>query len=432
MRGPLAEAYFRRALATPDVTQRLDGLARAVELAPDDGRLWYHLGLTHHRADHLPEALAAYERARDLGESRAARMLALAQLECDLQFQLDGLPEADRVAWQPVSALLRGEPQAVLARSPLPNESPATINLWRGLALFAQGDLTGAHDALAPIGKALRAGAEAVRATYHGLAQWHVERGDRAGALIEWQAAVARTPTSRLSAIVASQGLQHIRTLIDQHQCGEALTAIEAALSLTPDQPEVLTAHLVVSNRLAQAAVAQRQWPTAIGRWQAMLKVLEKQPKLGVMTPLLYNLALTYEQNEQWAEAADVWDRLRGKLPPRPSAKSQAALQLPLPVPEFRLWLRKHVLTCYKQSGNLDGALANYRALIKATPNDLDLRYEFAEALLSNAQDTAARNELQRILQKDAHRTDAQPAAGRGLSGARRDLSGRAAGAAGF
>jgi len=65
------------------------------------------------------------------------------------------------------------------------------------------------------------------------------------------------------------------------------------------------------------------------------------------------------------------------------------------------VWLRKHVLDCYKHAGNLDGAIANYRALIKSTPDDLDLRYEFAEALLSNAQDTAARNELQRILQKN-------------------------------
>lgn len=406
LRAPLAEAYFRRAIAAADLTARLTDLTRASEIAPNDGRCWYHLGLARQRADRVPEALAAYERALELGETRATRMLALLRLERDPPGPLDGLPEADRAALQPVSALLRGDLPAVLSRAPLPNESQATINLWRGLALFAQGDLIAARNALAPIGKSLRSGAEAVRAAYHGLALWHT--GDQAGALNEWQAAVTRTPAPRLQAIVATQRLQHIRALIDQQQWPAALKEIEAALAVTPDQADLLKAQLIVSHRLAQAAVAQRRWPAALERWQAMINVLEKQPQLGVLTPLLYNLALTYEQNEQWAEAAAAWDRLRGKLPPRPSAKSQAALQLPLPVPEFRAWLRKHVLDCYKHSGNLEGAITNYRALIKTAPDDLDLRYEFAEVLLSNAQDTAARNELQRILQKDENRTAAR------------------------
>lgn len=406
LRAPLAEAYFHRALATSDLATRLDDLARAIEVAPNEGRFWYHLGLARHRAERVPEAITAYERALECGDSRAARLLALLRLERDPQLPLDALSEADRAALQPVSALLRGDPQAVLERSVTSSEAQAANNLWRGLALFAQGDLSAARDALTPIGKSLRPGAEAVRATYHGLALWHT--GDQAGALSEWQAAVRRTPAPRLQAIVAAQQLQHIQALIDQQQWTAALKEIEAALALMPDQADLLKAHLVVSHRLAQAALAQRHWPAAIERWQAMITVLEKQPQLGVLTPLLYNLALTHEQNEQWAEAAEVWDKLRGKLPSRPSAKSQAALQLPLPVPEFRIWLRKHVLDCYKHSGNLEGAIANYRALIKTTPDDLDLRYEFAEALLSNAQDTAARNELQRILQKDENRTAAR------------------------
>ncbi len=411
LRAPLAEAYFRRALAATDLTARLDDLTRAIEIAPDDGRGWYHLGLARQRADRVPEAIAAYERARELGDGRATRLLALVQIESQSERLLADLPEADRIALQPVNALLRGDWSAVLDQAPLPTESAATINLWRGLALLAQGDLIAARDALAPLGKALRPGAEAVRATYHGLALWHT--GDRAGALNEWQTAVTRTPAPRtlaprLQAIVAAQRLQHIRTLIDQQQWATALKEIEAALALMPDQADLLKAQLIASHRLAQAAVAQQQWPVALERWQAMIAVLEKQSTLGVLTPLLYNLALTYEQNEQWAEAADVWDKLRGKLPPRPSAKSQAALQLPLPVPEFRVWLRKHVLECYKHAGNLEGAITSYRALIKTAPDDLDLRYEFAEALLSNAQDTAARNELQRILQKDENRTAAR------------------------
>ncbi len=406
MRTPLAEAHFRRAVAHANQQQRLNDLQRALELLPNEGRFWYHLGLAQHRADRLIEAIAAYSRAIACGDQRAVRMRALAELEREPHAAIDGLAEADRDALLPVALLLRGHPQAVLERNPAPNQNQAVSNLWRGLASIATGNLSAARDALAPLGKSLRADAEATRAYYHGLALW--ETGDQAGALNTWQSAATRTPTPRLQSILAIDRLQQIKTLIDQEQWAAALAATQAALPLTPDRPELLTAQLIASHRLAQAAVQGSDWPRAAQHWRAMCELLDAHPNLGVITPLLYDLALAYEKNEQWSEAAGVWETLRGKLPSRPSAKSQAALQLPLPVPEFRAWLRRHVLECYKRTGDLESAMSNYRALIKTSPDDLDLRYEFAEALVSNAQEVAARNELQRILQKDENRTDAR------------------------
>jgi tetratricopeptide (TPR) repeat protein len=405
--GPaLAEAHFRRALHTADAQSRLADLQRALELSPTEGRFWYHLGMAQHRADRLDEATAAYTRAIECGDRRAARLRALAAIEHDPYTPLEGAAEADRDALLPVALLLRGEPQAVLDRTVVSSQNPAASNLWRGLASLATKDLTAARDLLMPQGKALRAGAEAARAYCHGLAVWAA--GERDAAITEWRTAAARTPSPRLQTVVAVEQAQHLKTLLAEEQWAAALSAAQAALQLTPDRPELLSAQLIALHRLALAAQQRGDWPAAIQHWQDMGTVLEAQPRLGIITPVLYNLALAYEKSERWAEAAATWEQLRGKLPPRPSAKAQAAWQLPLPVPEFRTWLRRHVLDCYKHTGDLEGAITQYRALIKSAPDDLDLRYEFAEALIANAQEIAARNEVQRILQKDEKRTEAR------------------------
>ena len=252
----------------------------------------------------------------------------------------------------------------------------------------------------------MRASAEAARAYYHGLTLWAA--GERDAAMMEWRTAAARTPTPRSLSVVAVERAQQLKTLLSDEQWDVALSTAQAALRLAPDRPELLTAQLISLHRLALAAQQRSDWPAAIQHWQTLSEVLEQHPQLGILTPVLYNLALTYEKSERWAEAAMTWDQLRSKLPSRPSAKSQAALQLPLPVPEFRVWLRRHVLECYKHTGDLEGAITQYRVLIKSAPDDLDLRYEFAEALISNAQEIAARNEVQRILQKDEKRIDAR------------------------
>jgi tetratricopeptide (TPR) repeat protein len=406
MRPALAEAHFRHGLSIADPQSRLPDLQRALELLPAEGRFWYHLGMEQHRADRLDEALAAYTRAIECGDQRPVRLRVLAQLERDPHFPLEGLAEIDRDALLPVALLLRNDSQAVLHHLLAPNQNQAAAQLWRGLASLAINDLTAARDLLTPQGKSLRAGAEATRAYYHGLATW--AGGDHDAAITEWRTAAARTPTPRLLAIVAAEQAQQLKTLLSDEQWDVALLTAQAALRLTPDQPELLSAQLIALHRLALAAQQRSDWPAAIQHWHALSAVLEAHPQLGIMTPVLYNLALAYEKSERWAEAATTWDQLRNKLPPRPSAKSQATLQLPLPVPEFRVWLRRHVLDCYKHTGDLEGALTQYRALIKSTPDDLDLRYEFAEALISNAQEVAARNEAQRILQKDENRTDAR------------------------
>jgi tetratricopeptide (TPR) repeat protein len=79
-----------------------------------------------------------------------------------------------------------------------------------------------------------------------------------------------------------------------------------------------------------------------------------------------------------------------------------------LSVAEKRTWLRRRALECYRKAGQLDGAIAQYRAAIKTNPDDFDLRLELADALLANDQVIAGRNELRRILARDPGHQEAR------------------------
>src|SRR5439155_1317774 len=59
-RAALAEAHFRRALATPPLAPALDDLRRAAALAPDQPRYRFHLGRYLHRSGDLAAASEQY------------------------------------------------------------------------------------------------------------------------------------------------------------------------------------------------------------------------------------------------------------------------------------------------------------------------------------------------------------------------------------
>jgi tetratricopeptide (TPR) repeat protein len=426
VRSALAEAHFRRALSLRDSARCLSDLSRSVELMPGEGRYWYHKGLAHHRADQLDEAIAAYARAAETGASfsRLGFVRGLAEVErhshVDLE-SLNGLSTADRAALLPIAALLRNDPQAVLDAQPgngpdqagHPHAGPASTSgsanrpasmLWRGLALLATGQTAQALSALTPSGHSLKAGAEAVRAYYHGLAL--AATGDPAAALAEWAAAAARTPTSRLQAAVAGTHLRQARAAIEAGQWPAALASVDVVLKLSPRHSALTVIQLIARNRLASECAARGEWAAALPHWQHLRTCLEGQPDLGPITPVLQNLAIAHERLEQWEAAAEAWSALLSKLPRRPTKKAPEGLRLS--IPEFRAWLRRRVLECYRRAGRPDQAIAHYRNAVKANPDDLDLRLELADALLANEQVIAGRNELERILQKDPAHLDAR------------------------
>ncbi len=99
---------------------------------------------------------------------------------------------------------------------------------------------------------------------------------------------------------------------------------------------------------------------------------------------------------------------------PRRQTKTKKTTDAPigriggLSVAEKRAWLRRRALECYRKAGQLDQAITQYRAAIKAAPDDLDLRLELANALIANDQVVAGRNELRRIMERDPNHQEAR------------------------
>ncbi|MCW3099313.1 MAG: hypothetical protein JWL77_4931 [Chthonomonadaceae bacterium] len=425
VRAAIAEAHFRRALATRvSVSEAVADLRAAVDLLPEEARFWYQLGLILHRSDRLEEARRAYARAADLGLVRRGIgvVRGLAELEVDPQLSLDSLPwltpEA-RTALVPVARLLQGETGAAPTlrisdnNSLPPNAADPVTAFWYGLTLLANGFPQDAYAALAPAkGQRLPIGVEPIRAFYFGVAA--ALAGKPQVALSHWRdmtrlgQASARPPhlTAYITQIIAHSILAHQQ----DGQWEEALKEAQSGAKLAPDDPWLLQAILVATNRLAAAAREAGDWDGAVDHWQIMRSILEKRPDLGPLSPILHNLAIAHEATEEWEEAAKAWAALLNTLPGRRGGR---ASKNPAPATagpshdEQRAWMRRRILDNYKRADLPEEAIAYYKQAIKADPENLQLRLEMASALLANEQIIAGRNEVQRILDKDPNYVDA-------------------------
>lgn len=421
VRAALAEAHFRQGLSLRHLpAQSVAHLRRATELAPNDPRYAYHLGLALHRANELGEARTAYARAAELGAPHAGLGYVRALLELELNPAaldgLTGLSAEHRALLEPVAALLRGEPQAVLAAKPagwweqltIQGRAGQALELWRGLAQLATGDAASARSTLTRLGERhLRSAAESVRSFYAGLAA--AANGQPDIALAEWTAIAHNAVRSnlpllpRLSRALAEGHQRQLWELQAAGKWAELLAKAEEVAALAPAERAPQMAQLIARHRLAQAAAAEGDWPKAVQHWQAMRAALEEHPDLGPLAPILRNLAIAYEAQEQWAPAAEAWAALLKTLPRRTSKKTPTS-----GVEEQRAWLRRRVLDNYKRAAQPDAAIGLYKQAVKASPDDLDLRLELAQALLANEQMIAARNEARRILDKKPDYVPAQ------------------------
>lgn len=416
VRLALAEACFRQALADGLHPGSRAGLQRAIELTPNDGRLWYYLGLTHHGADEIDEARAAYARAAQLGY--AGRGIgfarALAHLEQDPRTdlgELSWLSESDRGALAPIAGLLRDDRQAIGAHAKAKDgllarfmdggagDCPAVF--WRGLALFASRQFEAAYKTLASAAeRRLRPGAEAVQAFYAGLAATAI--GKAAVAQQVWaQAAGKQLLTSRMTSDIASTQMHLVHEHLAAEEWRLALAAAEAALAAAPDDRALLGAELIAANRLAGAAASAGAWEEALRLWEDMRDALRStSAKFGPLLPVVHNIAIACEALERWEAAAEAWTAAMKSLPRR-GKEAEAS-------PRLRAWMRRRVLENFKRAGQPDRAIYHYRQVVKSNPDDLEMRMELADALLANEQEGAARNELERILGREPRHVEAR------------------------
>lgn len=385
------EALLRRAMSVVAATPE-DDLRRAAVLAPADPRPPFHLGRRLHHDGRLAEAAEQYRRviAIDPANFAAARLLALATLQQDHAADLAGLPgmtPAIRAWAAPAQALLLGQQP--------PDDGDPVGTFWRGLALLSRHDpaaLTALSDERPLPGRAIFAH----RAYHRGAAE--ALSGNIGAAIERWgqlfEAGQATPPLAQNLAALLTVRLSSLMA------AGKADAAGELAWRwfMLPGAPAFDELRVQALDQTARAAAAAGDWARAADRWDAARQVLARAQGLGSPRPILHNLALAFERQERWEEAADAW---RALLRTRRRGADEGD--------EARRWswVRARVIECYRHAGRPDEAVTVFRQALKVDPNDLELRLQLADALYANEQERAAYNEIQRILQIDPHYPEA-------------------------
>jgi len=428
----LAEAHFRRALTLPPGVDRLADVRRAVELAPGEPRYQYHLGLALHHAHDIPAAIDCYRAV--LGHNPAwpgaGMALALAALEQDVTVDLAALPGSTptlRLALAPVQALLRGQPVSAQGNAPLER-------LWQGLSLLGR-DARAARAALDDGMPLLSARAGAVRQYYRGVAA--AASGDLDVALSRWKGAYAEG--LRRPWLADNLAAATLRVL--DASPADAADALARAAAITPDilalaaaSPALAEAVIGALDRGARVAATAGDWTRATELWEAARGIVSAGTGLGSPRPLLHNLALAYEAQDRWMEAAEAWRAMLRTRPRRRAAEGAPARagkgkagkrQADQTAPAVSAasdagaaggvlseaqwaWVRRRVIECYKRAGQPAEAVAVFRQALKADPDDVELRLQLADALLANGQEQAAYNEVRRAAEVAPENDDAQ------------------------
>lgn len=407
----LAEAHVRRAHSLPAGDVQVREIEHALRLAPHELRYQYALGLALHRAGNLGGAIERYRAVLDNAPAwpGVALVLALALLEQNPTrplAELASTPET-RAVLSSVHALLHGA-EIIADDTPLGR-------LWQGLALLRSGD-PAARSVLESSG-ALPPRAAAVRQYYAGVAA--AQAGDPDRALDTWLRLYHES--SRSHAPVQPWLLQNLVTALyarlnAQLSGGDLVAAArtaEQALKLPLSNAALGALVVEALDHGAHAASEAGDWTRAVRLWQGARDMVGRVAGLGSPRPLHHNLAIAYEIQERWPDAAESW---RAMLRTRPrhgsstaniAAGESAPSSLPPLTAEQWSWVRRRVIECYKRAGQPGEAVTVFRQALKAEPDDLDLRLQLADALLANEQEQAALNELQRVLERDAEHVQA-------------------------
>ena len=406
----IAEAYFRLAVGNGIGADSLLHLEQAIRLLPADPIYAYYLGLTLHRQGKLVEALDVYRRAvaNGLSHPGAGVVMALAALELDPNTDLatvPGISPQDLQTLAPAVRLVLGkpreeQPQSLLnglaERLKLTQPSPARLVL-DGLALLAE-DKPEARQYLVGLdGKTWPRSINAVRWHYIGVAA--ARKDDLVLALDAWKQARNLDPhlvgLRNLSIVYARRSISHTET---SDWAGAARLAMDG-LKLAPGDSALGTLALNALDRSARDAVKSGDWAAAAKHWADAREVLSGLSGGGTPRSILHNLALAYEAIQLWEPAAEAW---RAMLRTKPRKKTPDGFS-----DEHWAWVRQRVIECYKQAGRPDEAITIFKQAIKANPDDADIQFDLASALLSNGQEQAANSELHRLLKKHPHHVEA-------------------------
>jgi tetratricopeptide (TPR) repeat protein len=426
LKAALAEAHFRQAAQLTTPADVLYSLQRAAVLMPADAIYAYYLGLALHRQGQVSASLEQYKRAVANGLTRysAGIAIAVAALELDPATDLSALPgvtDEHRRALAPLVALLHGRAMprsdtegqreqlntmkvllSTSAGRELPNQSQFALNV---LDAMVSGDTAGAQQALPGIEvKGIPRELDALRWYYAGVAA--AANGDMLSAEKWWREA------QRLNSALSGPGMNlatvhalRAQALAETGNRAEAAQVILEGLHAAAGNPALSALALVEINHLARQAVLAGDWVSARDHWANVRSVLEHFDPKGAFgksasaRPIVHNLALAYEANQQWQEAAEAWRAMLRSRPRRDAVDGYSGAHW--------MWVRKQVIECYKKASDLPAAITMFRQALKASPDDVELRLELVDALRANEQDSSAENELHRLLEKRPDNVDA-------------------------
>ncbi|HDD24672.1 MAG TPA: tetratricopeptide repeat protein [Chloroflexi bacterium] len=388
----LAQVYFRRGVkrsygSQPNPSGGLDDLRKATELQPDNACYTYHLGLAAHRLNDLDQAIEMYRAVRrDAPQSqfatRAAYPLALAL------FQQGKDPQKAPV-W---SALSEKEQKKLLVaraflRRPYRLSSDAPL-LWKGLAALDAGDDAAAQTAFqASIENPANTDELGIAHYYMGVLAARNEDWDTA----RWQWNAACAAGMERTYLHHNMGEIYHRLAEERLEQGDVDGALVAAGEARRHRPNDKSLQRLISHIHQQKgydAALVGDWERAREHWETAEQIA------GGSFRLAYNLALAYEQTEEFLVAGEKWREALRRRPRRadhPDAIEEDVVA--------QLWRR--VAETYTRIGEYDEAIQVYRMAVKWRPEHLETRMELADILLNNGRIRSAENELNRVLEQN-------------------------------
>ena len=379
----VAEVYFARALNSAGQA-RMDDLEKSVKLAPRNTRYRVHLAHALQQKGKVGKAITRYQAADEASrEMRVGYLWCVAALEAGRPLPAVDLTPAEKNTLDVVQHLLSGNLKAARQIGPVLDGSPP---VWRALTqMLADETATPIEDLKTAITTLNGTQAGGMTHYYRGVASLRAGDLDTA-----WQAlADARQCGYTSPWLEKNLGFLARARAIQRAEAGDWQGVINAGEPMLRTKDDHILAETVglAHFHLGYEAAQSGDWATAARHWQAAW------PYIG-SRHLAQNLALALEQQEDWEGAAEAW---RDMIRRRPRKKEH-----PDYLDDNRvagLW--RHAAECYIRAGNPAEAVACLRNALRYTPDDIEMRREFSQALMDNEQFDAAENELNRILEKE-------------------------------
>lgn len=392
LKPALAEAHLRRGLLAHakngDNAALLDDLTKAKRYAPKDARVLFHLGVVQMHQGELAEARTHLQAAR-VHDGTFAKRVAFPLLLIGLH---EGKAIQQSAEWKQISA----EQRALFLQVDGFTRRPYTATRPAALRAFVAYDQSDWESAKRELNDALTEATQKQSAILHRyLGNIAATQKDWETAHHHWSEAVKRGDPSESLADNLGELLHRMAEgAMQAHAFETANTHVQSAKPFKPldKQLNALQSRLFVEQ--GDNAARANDWLNAVDIWELA------EETTGGTFRLAYNLALGYEQQERYLDAAQKWRevlRRRPRSANHPDALTSEKIA--------QLWQRS--AEAYIKIGAYDEALKVYRTAIKHDADNLPLRLTYAEALMTEGRLQAAENEIGRILE---HSPDHIPA----------------------